>query len=141
MCVQSVDRFLGIFRKNTKIRANSQSSVKSKEYVILRGIETKRCEDYRCPQCVPGFCRERPLVLKKSNQKKLLNRNTILNGFSNMTDRGLPSNHTLFLTNPSHNEITEKVVKQNNGTGYETPLIEGSPPQNTSSVQCICSWI
>lgn len=84
--------YFQLFQKNTQIRANLPFNPKSTANLLMRGVEGKRCEDALCLDCVPGFCRERPVRPTPPNLSHIIfNRNGTINGFPNLTVSALPA--------------------------------------------------
>ena len=110
----SVNRFFNIFRKNARIRANSPLNTELTESLIMRGMDSKRCEDALCLDCVPGFCRERHIRVTTPRPLAFVSNGTVvMNGFPNVTVSGLPMINTMFNASDGSGNSGNPTTNQN----------------------------
>ena len=126
----------------------------------MRGIESKRCEDSLCVDCVPGFCRQRPVPpTHPPVMSRTLHHNTnhTINRIHNQTiGHNIASNQTHEIIGVNVTQISEFPNNLTDVSDFENFLspelanmssnlnsTDGSPVIATTSPpqMCLCSWV
>jgi hypothetical protein len=147
--IKIVQHLFDIFQKNDEIRVNNPRIAETVGDAIMRKVNSQQCEDALCINCVPGFCRRRPLPPNRN-----IFQNMTVMGSSNVTNNfrkiNLPNGTHFGIEN--FTAITKDQDIRSLGTNgtlrtATTPLQTGSSlvpgvaPPNGLHRQCTCSWI
>ncbi len=133
-----------IFQRNDEIRVNNTRIAETVSDVILRKVNSQRCEHTLCVNCVPGFCRRRPSLPNKNifQNMTVMGSPNVTNNFlkinlPNVTDSGIEN----FTAITKDEDLRSLGTNGTLRTATNASLVPGVAPKTGLHNQCMCSWI